>query len=128
MWLERPGPRVTASEGAEMSPGVLRIARRLDGERLELVLSGEIDLQTCAQLQTCLQALPPECPEVVIDLAGVTFMDSSGLHALHHAHRSLTADGRKLTVSNPTDAVRQVFLVTGMEESCGLVPQPGATA
>jgi anti-sigma B factor antagonist len=116
-----------------VNPGVLKIACRLDGVSLELVLSGEIDLHSCSQLSTCLDAVPPACQEVIVDLAGVTFMDSSGLHALHECRRALVSQDCALRVRNPSDAVRQVFDLTGMADYFGLepasaVPNPASSA
>jgi anti-sigma B factor antagonist len=105
-----------------VNPGVLKIACSLDGVSLELVVKGEIDLHSCSQLSTCLGAVPSECREVVVDLAGVTFMDSSGLHTLYEGYRALVSQDRALRVRNPSDAVRQVFTLTGMAELFGLEP------
>jgi len=51
---------------------------------------------------------------VVLDLAGVEFVDSSGLGALIHMHKTL--DGRgKLALCNLDPKVRQLMKVTRLE-------------
>jgi anti-anti-sigma factor len=49
--------------------------------------------------------------DVVLDLAGVTAIDAAGIGALV----SLQAAGIYLKVMNPTEAVREVLRLTGME-------------
>jgi len=51
---------------------------------------------------------------VVLDMGGVEFVDSSGLGALIHMHKTLQPQGR-LTLCNVDPKVSQLFKVTRLE-------------
>lgn len=73
---------------------------RLDQERMELRLTGEIDHHRAGELMRQLETqLDLESPKLVeLDLSGVTFMDSSGIALLLKLYRSLGFTGGKLKV------------------------------
>jgi anti-anti-sigma factor len=77
-----------------------------------LILKGDIDAHSVVKLRAVLELHLDK--QVVIDMAGVGFMDSSGLNALlDHAVRAADTSG-SLRVSNPSSAVRRVVEVTGL--------------
>ena len=49
-------------------------------------LHGEIDMNCGPALRDALSAAQHGSPDVIVDLSGVTFMDSTGLHALIGAY------------------------------------------
>ena len=51
---------------------------------------------------------------VVIDLAGVRFMDSAGLNILIRCFKPLDAQGRRLVLRRPQDAVRRTLELGGI--------------
>ena len=84
-----------------------------------LHLVGEIDVATAPKLHHCLE----HDPRVnVLDMAQVTFMDSSGLKVLVIANRSREASDR-ITLRAPSAAVRRVVDIAGMAEWLGLAPE-----
>ena len=83
-------------------------------------LVGEIDVATAPKLQQCLE----HDPRIrVVDMAQVTFMDSTGLKVLVVANRSRDASDR-ITLRAPSGAVRRVLDIAGMAEWLGLAPDP----
>ena len=83
-------------------------------------LVGEIDAATAPKLHRCLE----HDPRVrVLDMAQVTFMDSSGLKVLVVANRAREASDR-ITLRAPSSAVRRVVDIAGMAEWLGLAPDP----
>jgi anti-anti-sigma factor len=88
-----------------------------DGECLRAVVAGEIDFANASVLQT---RISQACTErgaraLILDLAGVEFMDSSGLRAILHLQREL-ADGRGgLVLLDPTAPVRGILTLTGLD-------------
>jgi anti-anti-sigma factor len=78
-----------------------------------VTLSGELDLSTCAELDGILDDLAGPASE--IDLAGITFMDSSGMRCILNAKRRASEDERELRLVNPSSAVRRLFEVAGTE-------------
>jgi anti-anti-sigma factor len=89
---------------------------------LRLVVAGEVDMATSGLLEQAIAAaLDPHPPaRVTVDLGGVTFMDSSGIVVLLHAHRRATALGCPLVVADPQPAVRRVLQITGALAVLGL--------
>jgi anti-anti-sigma factor len=79
-------------------------------------LTGELDIGTVAELNEVLRSLVSGEREIVIDLAGLSFVDSSGLRALLLARRAAVADGYELTVTEGPPAVERVLKMTGIDE------------
>jgi anti-sigma B factor antagonist len=97
---------------------IVRVVGTVEHDHV-FAVSGEMDMSTVGDLRAVLTALPTH-ERVALDLAGVTFCDSSGLNALLVAHRHFTdGDGRFVLRSVPPRITRmlemtrlaQVFLV-----------------
>jgi anti-anti-sigma factor len=79
---------------------------KLNGKHAELAAHGEIDASTQDQLRSLLlDVLDKGADDVVIDLANVTFLDSSGLRGLIEAIQR----GASIRLRNLQPAVRLVF-------------------
>ncbi len=93
-----------------------------------VVVAGEVDCSTAPRMGACIDSLlAAEPAEVVVDLTGVTFLDSAGLHALVTAHARAQALGVRLRVLVATRAVLRPIQVTGLESVLGVERvQPGA--
>lgn len=76
-----------------------------------LVLQGEIDSYTAPDLAERL-ALDP--PIEILDVAGVTFIDSSGLRAIVEAHQARTVAGSRLVLRSPSAAVQRLLEISGL--------------
>jgi anti-sigma B factor antagonist len=88
----------------------------LNGEVVQLLLSGELDMATAPLLEHHLTAAEAyNASTILIDLALVTFMDSSGLHSLLRAARRAGERDKRLSFANCPDAVRKVFQLTGTD-------------
>lgn len=83
-----------------------------DGGRV-VAPRGEIDAATCEQLAERLTAPPGSL--LVVDLAHVTFMDSSGLGTLQVARRHAVSGGGEFVVTRPTPFVMRVLEITGLD-------------
>jgi anti-anti-sigma factor len=81
-----------------------------------LYVAGEIDVATAPQLQHELEAIieTSDVPAIRVDLADVSFMDSSGLHVLVAAHAALEKSGRTLFVSRPRPTQARLLELTGL--------------
>lgn len=86
------------------------VITRIDGG---FAVSGEIDAHTAPQVATAIA----ESPEgrLLIDLAGVEFVDSSGLRVLIEAHQSRQEAGRSLVLANPSPVVTRLFDIAGVD-------------
>ena len=86
-----------------------------DGERT-LMVTGEVDLAVKPDFEEQLTRLLAEAHSPgYVDLAEVTFMDSSGLAALINAKKGGDAMGVGLTIVNPSEPVRQVLSISGVD-------------
>jgi anti-sigma B factor antagonist len=82
---------------------------------LELAWSGEVDLVSAPVLADEVDALAlGPGHRVVVDLAGVDFMDSTGLHVLVRLHRRVEQVEGVLTVRDPSPQVRHLLELTGL--------------
>jgi anti-sigma B factor antagonist len=94
----------------------------LEGSRLHLeqhdlmrivVLRGEVDSHTAGQLEGTLDGLGSDS-DVVLDVGGVEFIDSSGLRVIINAHQSLDESGHRLVLRAPSEAVTRLLAITGL--------------
>jgi anti-sigma B factor antagonist len=110
--------RATAPDAsASDSPGELRI-EVLDSVNPTVVrLVGELDAATAPRLRQELVALA-EAGEtrIVIDLASMTFMDSTGLGALVEGLKRFRAVFGDVVLRSPSPAARKVLDITGLTE------------
>jgi anti-sigma B factor antagonist len=84
----------------------------IEGGRV-FTLSGELDVTTADGLADRLTGPPGAL--VVLDLSGLTFMDSSGIGAIHAARRLTIKNGGTLVVSRPSAQVHRVLEITGLD-------------
>lgn len=95
----------------------MRLDVRSDGDRLAVVVEGEVDSVTAGGLRESLVEVlaRPGVPTVLIDLRGVTFLDSAGLCALATAHRDAGAHGQRLELRvGDNRAVLRPLQITGL--------------
>lgn len=86
--------------------------------RLVLVVSGAIDLQTREQvLQGGRDALAANPGALVLDLAGVTFIDSTGIGALIELGHDGTDSGAGLVIRNASHRVLRILEMTGLADA-----------
>src|SRR3954451_7235554 len=80
----------------------------LDASTQLLAVSGELDLMTVGQFRRRIQsAFASGSPQLVIDLSGVTHMDSTGLAELISAHqRAMDLRGRLVLVVTAAPILR----------------------
>ena len=93
------------------------ISRIPDGTGLKLV--GELDVATAPRLIEAVHDTSITARPVTLDLAELTFVDSSGIHAILTLAESLNGDG-PLVILNPSDAVVRVFEILGLHEHGGI--------
>jgi anti-sigma B factor antagonist len=93
--------------------GQLVIDRDQDGEVVKLRLYGELDLASAALLQGELEDVEAlDSRRLVIDLGGLEFMDSTGLHLLLAAVKRSLANGHELFLRRGPRSVHRIFEVT----------------
>jgi anti-sigma B factor antagonist len=93
-------------------------------------VTGEIDLYTAPRLHSELtSALAASTPvQLVVDMAGVEFCDSTGMNVLLAAQRRAREAGGDLSLASPRPAIRKVLQVTGLESVFTVVDNPASVA
>lgn len=103
-------------ERTESRAGNLAVTVSQGADECALELFGELDLATAATLEAELQRVEAaEVRTIVLDLSGLTFMDSTGLRAILLADRRLREAGRRLCLVRGPRAVDRVFTLTGAD-------------
>jgi anti-sigma B factor antagonist len=99
-------------EGAPMFSAELS-SRECDGQAL-VALRGELDVLEAASVAAALVAVVARAPEIIIDLAGLEFIDSSGAAALVLARKEARHAGGDVLLVAPQEQVLQFLNVTGL--------------
>ena len=99
----------------------MNISSAFSSGRLTIFLSGEVDhhearctLNTIDELLD--EYLPRDC---VLDMAGLTFMDSSGIAVIIRTSRRMKALGGRVWIENPAKQALRVIDASGIDR---LVP------
>ena len=90
------------------------VVDREDGDAVVHV-RGEVDIYTAPQLRdSVLDVLAEGVQRLVLEVAGVRFMDSTGLGVLAMAHKKLSAVGGRVVVRSPSPTIRKLLELTKM--------------
>ena len=81
--------------------------------RFVVVLTGELDLVYTGHLQSILNDLITPGARVVLDVGGLTFMDSTGLSSLLRASERARIAGATFRLAAPHPAVTRILNLTG---------------
>ena len=111
-------------------PDEFSIAESDRDGRAHLSLRGELDLATAPELEQLVNERLDEGQEVVVDLRGLDFMDSSGIRVLVAAHaRAARNDTRFFVVRPaPASAVAKIVEVSGLDGELNIVDDPAQAA
>jgi anti-sigma B factor antagonist len=96
--------------------------------RVVVALAGECDLSVRDEFESVLLTAVDGAPVVVVDLARLDFLDSSGLHGLITAHHAALARGGRVSVVNASGVVADVLDVTGVGALLGPPADGGGPA
>ncbi|OES45427.1 anti-sigma factor antagonist [Domibacillus iocasae] len=80
-------------------------------------LAGEIDAYTAPKLrETAFPYTEKEEADIVIDLSGVTYMDSTGLGVFVGLFKSLNANNGTMKLIGLSDRLKRLFDITGLAD------------
>lgn len=89
-----------------------------DAETGRLALSGELDLATVARVEQAVDAtLAQGVRTLIVDLSGLSFIDSSGLRLFVVLHQRAVAGGWRLSLTRPQEQAITVLVVSGLEQN-----------
>lgn len=95
------------------------------GDVITFHLRGELDLRAADVMLDRVQDVPEGCGRVVLDLTGITFLDSSGIAFLVRARRAHQVVGRALTVVGVQGQPAKVLELTGLDDLDHLIERYG---
>jgi anti-sigma B factor antagonist len=94
-----------------------------DDGSIVLWLEGQLDIESAPLINTVVNtALCEGETKVVLDLSGVTFLDSFGVRVLLVAHRDAELRGATLTVRAPSKQALDVLMLNGCEHVLSVQP------
>ena len=107
------------------SPFEVAIEQRAGG--VHVTLTGELDISTAQRLEDDLRRIEAERPALlVLDLQGLSFMDSTGLRLVITADIRARQEGRRLVIVQGNEMVQRVMRLTRLDERLDLVEDPSA--
>lgn len=94
----------------------LAIAEDAQGDLVVLRAVGEVDLTNADTLQRSVEGTTAQ--RVVLDVSGLTYLDSSGIRAIERGFRALRAEQRRLVVVAPPETpAGWTFRVAGFDRA-----------
>jgi anti-sigma B factor antagonist len=107
---------------------VLEVQTEDRGEGLvHVTLRGELDLSTVSRVQDELERAESDAPRtLVLDLSGLSFLDSTGLRCVVSANERAREEGRRFVLIRGPEAVQRVFAITRLEDRLEMVDDASA--
>jgi anti-sigma B factor antagonist len=88
-----------------------------------LPLQGEIDLHVSPNVAASLRMMiEKKPPQVIVDLAGVSYIDSSGLAALIEGMQNVQQYGGKFVLAGLQEPVRPIFEIARLDQVFQIFP------
>ena len=95
---------------------------KVDAITYVVAVTGELDQTNIDRLRRCFDAaLADGCTHIVVDLSGVTHMDSSGLAELINGHQRTHAAQGGLALIVRSNAIRRTLEIRGVRDIFNLV-------
>src|SRR5260370_42709883 len=98
-------------KGSSSMPRVDLTTHRRDGQ-VVVTRSGELDVVDAARIATALAVIAASGNQIIVDLAGLEFIDSSGLAALVRARQHARNAGFDVLLAAPQQQVRRMLAIT----------------
>ena len=98
-------------------PGTFRVSSEREGDVYTICPFGELDVATVEELEReLLRAEASDADAIVVNLAGLSFMDSSGVRLLLQASARSRADACRLSLLRGGAAVERVLRISGVQD------------
>ena len=95
-------------------------------DALVVHVTGEIDMATATQLGEALQEAVTAHAHLVVDMSGVTFLDSTGLTVIIAAHRAALHRDGTLVLAGLAPAQKRLLAITGTDTVLACYPSTEA--
>ena len=104
----------------------LQIEVRQEADRVVVKLEGELDMANAPLLQSSIESDELAATKtVVLDLQGLTFLDSTGLRIILAAREQCWRRGQEFAVTPGSQQVQRLLSVTGVGEHLRTIASAG---
>ena len=99
-----------------LAAGQLTIRSERHGCTHVITVVGELDVSTGQRVEDALQAVEAtDVEQVIVDLAGLTFVDSSGVHIIARAEERCRTTAKRLVLRPGAAQIQRVFALAGAD-------------
>lgn len=109
------------SPARDFLPQDFRLEQRTEDSTHILSPLGDLDIATAPRLVKAGKSLPEGVGKLVVDLRGVTFLDSSGLRGLLVLRRTAAEGDLTLEIVHDPEVHGPIFRLTRLDEELPLV-------
>jgi anti-sigma B factor antagonist len=100
------------------------MSSEVQGDRGRLTVTGELDIATAPQLdEAAAELLANGIRQLLIDLSGLSFIDSSGLRTLIGLNDRAAVEDWTLSLVRPSEPSLSVFQITGADENLPFIEE-----
>jgi stage II sporulation protein AA (anti-sigma F factor antagonist) len=98
------------------------LSTETEGKSVLVTVRGDLDVQVAGRVAEEIARLEESHPELlVLDLSGLSFLDSSGMGVIAAAHGRAVETGRRFYVVNPPPGVRRAFELSTLDQVIDVV-------
>ncbi len=96
--------------------GVMQVFTKTHRNVLYISLNGELDEKTAEYTRIAMEKCmySSNAMQIVIDLANLSFMDSTGIGVLIGRYKNMKDKGIPIYISNPSVQAERIFNMTGL--------------
>jgi anti-anti-sigma factor len=115
---------VTARDDATVTQ-LASAVTEIHGDRAVVRITGEIDISNAETLRADIEAAIADVGDRLVDLTGVTYINSHGLRMLQRFAAAASDRGGRLTVvAPPGGAAARLLALTGMADALEVLEEP----
>lgn len=94
------------------------ITVKQENQELTVFLRGELDHHEASRVKDTIDMLLVKAPVrmLILDMAGVTFMDSSGIGLIVGRYNRIRSFGGKMQIKNASSALLKILKMSGIEQ------------
>ena len=96
----------------------MTVKKIMDGSKATLQLEGWLDTLAASELKEAIDSLSNETEELVMDLAGLEYISSSGLRQFVAAHKKMNGN---LTLKNASVEITDILKMTGFDKKLHVI-------
>lgn len=95
----------------------LALSEHRVGDRVVLEVAGELDVFTSPVLrERLLDLVSSGCYDLIVDLSGVTFLDSTAMGVFVGGRKRVLAHHGSFALAGPRESIARLFRMTGLDK------------